>query len=54
MKPTDKDAAFGHTGSSFADFLQEEGLYDEAKPIALKRVIEWQLKYAAKERRKPE
>jgi len=30
-------------GSSFDDFLQEEGLLDEANAVAIKRVISWQI-----------
>jgi len=30
-------------GSSFDDFLQEEGLLDEASAVAIKRVIAWQI-----------
>ncbi len=32
-----------HTGSSFDDFLKEEGLYEECTATAIKRVIAWQL-----------
>jgi predicted XRE-type DNA-binding protein len=32
-----------HSGSSFDDFLQEEGLLEEAEAIAIKRVVAWQL-----------
>lgn len=31
-------------GSSFEDFLQEEGIYDEVTDTAIKRVLAWQLK----------
>jgi predicted XRE-type DNA-binding protein len=30
-------------GSNFDDFLQEEGLIDEANAVAIKRVIAWQI-----------
>jgi DNA-binding phage protein len=30
-------------GSSFADFLEEEGLREEAHAVAIKRVLSWQL-----------
>lgn len=30
-------------GSSFADFLEEEGLREEAQAVAIKRVLAWQL-----------
>jgi predicted XRE-type DNA-binding protein len=32
-----------HTGSSFDSFLEEEGILDEVKAVAAKRVIAWQL-----------
>lgn len=32
-----------YTGSSFDDFLQEEGLYEECTAIAIKRVIARQI-----------
>jgi antitoxin HicB len=31
-----------HTGSSFADFLEEEGYRDEVESAAIKRVLAWQ------------
>ncbi len=41
----------GRIGSSFDDFLKEEGIYDEVEATAIKRVIAWQLKKAMKTRR---
>jgi antitoxin HicB len=32
-----------HTGSSFDDFLKEEGVYEECTASALKRVLAWQI-----------
>lgn len=32
-----------HVGSDFDDFMKEEGLYDEAQAIAVKRVFAFQL-----------
>ena len=32
-----------HTGSDFDEFLREEGIYDEAQAIAVKRVLAFQL-----------
>jgi DNA-binding Xre family transcriptional regulator len=32
-----------HIGSSFDDFLKEEGIYEEVTATAIKRVIAWQL-----------
>ena len=36
----------GHIGSSFSEFLKEEGLHDDANAIAIKRVLAWQLENA--------
>jgi hypothetical protein len=32
-----------HTGSSFDDFLEEEGTQAETNAIAIKRVVAWQI-----------
>ncbi len=32
-----------HTGSSFDDFLKEEGIYEECTAAALKEVLAWQI-----------
>ena len=40
-----------HIGSSFDDFLEEEGIYEEVTSHALKRVIAWQLAEAMKEKK---
>lgn len=32
-----------HSGSSFDDFLREEGTLEETEAVAIKRVIAWQL-----------
>jgi antitoxin HicB len=32
-----------HIGSSFDDFLKEEGLYEDARAAAVKRVVGWQI-----------
>jgi antitoxin HicB len=37
-----------HIGSSFDDFLKEEGIYEEATSHAIKRLIAWQLAEAMK------
>jgi DNA-binding Xre family transcriptional regulator len=39
-----------HVGGSFDDFLKEEGLYEESKEEAIKRVIALQIQQAMKER----
>jgi len=40
-----------HIGSSFDDFLEEEGIRAEAETAALKRVIAWQISRAMKQDR---
>jgi DNA-binding Xre family transcriptional regulator len=40
-----------HIGSSFDDFLREDGIYEKATSQALKRVVAWQLAQLMKERR---
>ena len=35
-----------HIGSSFEDFLKEDGFHDEATAHALKRVLAWQIEQA--------
>jgi antitoxin HicB len=32
-----------HVGSDFDDFMKEEGLYDEAQAVAVKRLLAFQL-----------
>lgn len=39
-----------HLGSSFDDFLDEEGILEEATAAAVKRVLAWQIEQAMKER----
>jgi predicted XRE-type DNA-binding protein len=39
-----------HIGSSFEDFLDEEGILEECTHIAIKRVIAWQVEQAMQER----
>jgi antitoxin HicB len=36
-------------GSSFSDFLKEEGIYEEVTAHAVKRVLAWQIEQAMKE-----
>jgi len=38
-----------HIGSSFDDFLREEGIYEEASATAAVRVLAWQLKQQIEE-----
>ena len=37
-----------HVGSAFADWLEEEGLEDDANNYAIKRVLAWQIGEAMK------
>jgi predicted thioesterase len=39
-----------HIGSSFEDFLAEEGLLDDCTHAAIKRVVAWQVAQAMQER----
>lgn len=39
-----------HIGSSFDDFLDEEGTLEETTEVALKRVLAWQIAEAMKEK----
>ena len=36
-------------GSSFDDFLKEEGVYEDTQAVAIKRVLAWQIEDAMKE-----
>ena len=40
-----------HIGSSFDDFLEDEGLLEEATEVAIKRVLAWQIEQAMKEKK---
>jgi predicted XRE-type DNA-binding protein len=37
-----------HFGSSFDDWLKEQGIYEEATTHAIKRVLAWQIEQAMK------
>lgn len=39
-----------HIGSSFDDFLKDEGIYDAVNAIATARIIAWQIQEAMKEK----
>lgn len=39
------------TGSSLDDFLNEEGIFEEAQTIAVKEVVAWQLARAMKKKK---
>ena len=40
------DETKGHIGSSFEDFLKDEGVNEETTAVAIKRVLAWQLEQA--------
>jgi hypothetical protein len=40
-----------HIGSSFDDFLKQEGIYDDVQTTAIKRVLALQLELAMKEQK---
>ena len=41
-----------HSGSTFDSFLEEEGIREEVKALAIKRVLAWQLERAMQEQQK--
>lgn len=43
---TDRTVRKGTIGSSFDDFLKEEGIYETVQVAAIKRVLAWQLEQA--------
>ncbi len=44
-----KKSSNPHVGSSFEDFLKEEGFYEEATATAIKRILAWQIEQAMQE-----
>jgi len=44
--------AFDHSGSSFDDFLEEEGIREEVEAVAIKRVLAWQLSQEMRQQKK--
>jgi predicted XRE-type DNA-binding protein len=41
-----------HSGSSFDEFLEGEGIRSEVEAVAIKRVLAWQIEQAMKEQQK--
>ena len=41
-----------HSGSTFDNFLEQEGIRDEVEAVAIKRVLAWQLSQAMQEQQK--
>jgi antitoxin HicB len=52
MKSRQHAKTFDHSGSSFASFLDEEGIRDEVESMAVKRVLAWHLESAMRQRQK--
>ncbi|ADV84975.1 XRE family transcriptional regulator [Terriglobus saanensis] len=48
----DKQSEALHTGSSFDDFLEEEGMRNEVEGAAIKRVLAWQFKQEMEKQKK--
>ena len=49
-KDAQRDAV--HTGSSFDDFLEAEGMRNEVESVAIKRVLAWQFEQEMEKQRK--
>jgi antitoxin HicB len=41
-----------HSGSTFNNFLEEEGIREEVEAVAIKRVLAWKLQKAMREQQK--
>lgn len=52
MKTNKKKGVVDHTGSTFDNFLEEEGIREEVEAVAVKRVIAWQLAEAMRKKKK--
>ena len=52
MKVRRGEKTFDHSGSTFASFLDAEGIRGEVESIAVKRVLAWQLERAMRKRQK--
>jgi hypothetical protein len=52
MKNKKNNTKFGHTGSTFDSFLEEEGIKEEVEAVAIKRVLAWQLAEAMRKKKK--
>jgi antitoxin HicB len=52
MKVGRGNKTFDHRGSSFRNFLDEEGIREEVESMAVKRVLAWQLERVMRKRRK--
>ena len=52
MKKKRSARGFDHSGSSFDDFLEAEGIREEVEAVAAKRVLAWELEQAMQRQRK--
>lgn len=52
MKMRKKYKEPDHSGSTFDQFLDEEGIREEVESVAIKRVLAWQFEQAMREQRK--
>lgn len=52
MKERKTPRQYDHSGSSFDEFLHEQGIREEVEAVATKRVLAWQLEQAMKQQQK--
>ena len=52
MKVKKSHKVVDHSGSSFDNFLEDEGIREEVEAVATKRVLAWQLEQAMKKQQK--
>lgn len=52
MKVKKSRKRMDHSGSTFDNFLEEEGIREEVEAVAIKRVLAWQLAQAMQEQQK--
>lgn len=52
MKTKGAKKSFDYSGSSFDQFLEEEGIREEFEAVAIKRVLAWQLSQAMQKQQK--
>ena len=52
MKTKNRKKTVDHSGSSFDNFLEQEGIRDEVEAVAIKRVLAWELAQAMREQQK--
>lgn len=52
MTRTKRRKRTDHSGSTFNNFLEEEGIREEVEAVAIKRVLAWKLQKAMREQQK--